>query len=161
MKTILLTLTLATASTAFCQSGACKTTLSTDTQAIGNDLAAIAGQANAQGFPQAVQALALELQTIMPGLNPPDQQLVQQFLTDLSAATSASGPGGSTITPIEKLVLSNDLNQVVLSTGITNSEINTISNDLLAVMNSLSGISTAQLQADTQKLVADAKSCKR
>jgi len=142
------------------QSNACVNTLSADAQTIVNDLSAIAAQGNAQGVPQAVQNLAKALQEIIPTLSVPDQQTVEKFLTDLSAATSSSGPGGSSITPSEKLVLTNDVNKIFVSSGLTTSQINTLTNDILAVMTSVSGISTVQLQADVQKTTADLKSCK-
>jgi hypothetical protein len=142
------------------QSSACTTTLSADAQAVSNDLAAIAAQAGALGFSQAVQTLAKDLEAILPTLSVPDQQLVEKFLNDLAAATASSGPGGASITPSEKIVLTNDINKILVSSGLTSSQINTLSNDILAVMSSLSGISTAQLQVDLQKMVADAKACR-
>lgn len=146
---------------ALAQGTACRTNLATDAQLIANDLAAIAAQAGDQGFGKAVQTLAKDLEALLPALASTDQQLVEKFLTDLTSATSSSGPGGSSITASEKLVLTNDLTQILVSSGISSSQITTIANDLNAVMASLSGISTAQLQADLQKLVADAKTCKR
>ena len=145
---------------AMAQSNACVNALSADAQAIANDLSAIAAQGSAQGVPQAVQNLAKALQEIIPGLNVPDQQTVEKFLTDLSAATASTGPGGSSITPSERLVLTNDVNKILVSSGMTTSQINTLVNDILAVMTTVSGISTVQLQADAQKTLADVKSCR-
>lgn len=143
------------------QSGACKTTLSADAQLIVNDVSAIAAQAQAQGFAAAVQRLAVDLEDLLPSLNPPDQQAVEKLITDLATATSTGSPGGSSITASERIILTNDLSQMLLSTGMSASQTVTVVSDVTAVMTSLTSISTAQLQTDTQKLITDTRSCKR
>ena len=48
---------------------------------------------------------------------------------------------------------------MVLSTGITADDLATLQADLDAVLASLEGISTDQLLADLDRLVADARAC--
>ncbi|MBX7220749.1 MAG: hypothetical protein K1Y36_12440 [Blastocatellia bacterium] len=137
----------------------CNGNLSADVQAVINDLTAISQQAQAQGFQQAMQNFVNSLKAILPTLSAPDQATVQKFINDLTTFTSSSSQGGTTITPLEQATLYTDFYNVVLSTGITVSQLQTLQANLVAVLNTLSGISTAQLQADFQKLVNDAKSC--
>ena len=138
----------------------CRQTLATDARAIAADLSAIAAQANAQGFNTAVEQLATDMEPILPTLTRPSQVAVQKFVTDLETAVSASSPGGSTITPAERLVLTNDWVILVTSTGATSTEITTISNDLTAALSILKGISAAQLQADLNTLIVNAQACR-
>ena len=157
MKNTMMLVVLAMTPALFAQD--CKTVITTDVQAVVADLSAIALQAKAQQFPQAVDQLAADLEAILPLLTRPDQLAVEKFLTDLDAAVSASGPGGTKITSVERVVLTNDLLAIVNSTGMTESQMETILTDLAAVTASLSGISAAQLQNDIQKLKTDLRAC--
>jgi hypothetical protein len=162
MKKITMTvsMTLASILTIHAQSTPCRATITADTQAVVADLSAIASQAGAQGFPEAMRNLATDLETILPSLNQPDQALVEKFVTDLEAAISSTGPGGPQITTAEKIQLSNDIVQLLTSTGMTSTQVNRILDDLSAVADSVSGISTSQLQADLRRLAADTNSCR-
>ncbi len=137
----------------------CGQSIANDAKAISADLSAIAAQADAQGFNSAVEQFAAGVESVLPALNRPSQDAVQKFVTDLANATSSSGPGGATITPSERLVLTNDWVILVTSTGATSSQISTISDDLVAVLSSMKGISLSQLQADFGILISDAQSC--
>jgi hypothetical protein len=139
----------------------CGGTIQTDVAAIVADLQAISAQAQAQGFPEAMEALVTDLEAILPTLSPPNQALVQELVDDLEAAVSETGPGGTSITHAEEAVLELDLYNVILSTGITSEQSTTIIEDILAAVGTVEGISTAQLQADVQKLIADAQACAR
>ncbi len=141
-------------------SSTCRATLTADAQLIANEISAIAAQASAQGFPAAVQELARLLQSLAPTLTRPDQTLIDTFLTDLKAASASTGPGGITITASEKLKLTNDITSILLSTGLTNSDIAAILNHLQTALASLEGISTANLRAAIEKTAADAKACR-
>jgi hypothetical protein len=161
--TMLVAMAVASASSMTAQtanSSNCRSLITSDVQAVVADLSAIAGQAKAQGFPQAMEKLAADLEAILPSLSAPDQVLVEKFVTDLQNAVSSTGPGGTTITAAERIQLTNDLVQLLLSTGMTSAQVDLILSDLMAVTSSLSGISTVQLQADLQKLAADVKACR-
>ncbi len=137
----------------------CNGTVQADIQLVITDLSAISAQAQAQGFQTAVQTLTTDLRTIIPTLTAPSQSTVQKFIDDLNKYTASTSMGGTTITAIEQAVLINDFNNVVLSTGITSTQLTTLQTDLVGVLNTLSGISTAQLQTDFQKLIADVQTC--
>ena len=137
----------------------CGGTLQSDVDAIAADLAAISAQANSQGFSVAVQVLVADLQAILPALSAPEQAQVQKLVADLQSATSASGPGGATITAPEQATLTLDLYNVLVSTGASPQEAALITTDILAVMGTVTGISTVQLQADVRRFAADAQSC--
>lgn len=142
------------------QSTGCGQVLATDARAVSADLSAISAQAKAQGFPAAVEKFAADLEVIVPTLDRPSQAAVEKLVTDLEQAVSASSPGGTTISAGERLILTNDLVAVASSTGLTQAQFATITADLTAVLGTLEGISTAQLQADLQILVADAQACR-
>ncbi|MEW6731528.1 MAG: hypothetical protein AB1489_09385 [Acidobacteriota bacterium] len=141
-------------SVATAASSPCSGTVYNDVKAVVADLSNIAAQANANGFKTAMQQFINDLKAILPTLSPPSQTTVQQLINDLNAAVA----DGKISTP-EQLTLVNDFYNLVLSTGLTSSQFETIKNDLIAVANTLTGISTAQLQTDLQKLSTDAKSC--
>lgn len=130
-----------------------------DVKAVVGDLAAIANQAEDQGFAEAVAAFADDLRAIVPGLTAPSQDAVETFVDDLEDAVSEDGPGGAEITALEQATLTVELYSIVLSTGITSEDLATLQADLLAAVGSLEGISTAQLEADLSQLVADASAC--
>jgi hypothetical protein len=118
------------------------------------DLSNIAAQANANGFRTAIQDFINVLKSILPTLSQPSQQVVQKFINDLNAAI-ADGQ----ISTLEQITLSNDLYNLVISTGITSSQLTLITDSLANVLSTLSGISTTQLKTDLQKLVTDAQAC--
>jgi len=137
----------------------CAQTIASDTKAITKDLSAIVAQADAQGFNSAVEQFASDVETILPTLNPASQTAVQKFVSDLIEATSATSPGGTTVTASERLKLTTDWTVLVDSTGITSEQIATISNDLISALNILKSVSTAQLQADISILRGDLGTC--
>lgn len=137
----------------------CVQTLASDARAISADVSAIAAQAKAQGFNIAVEQFASDMETILPTLDRPSQESVQKFVTDLESAISPSGPGGTSITAGERLMLTNDWVVLVTETGATSAQLTTISSDLTGVLSALRGISTAQLQSDLNTLVTDAQVC--
>lgn len=138
---------------------ACQATIASDVQAVTASLSAIAAQAKAQQFPQAVEKLADDLAVLIPTLSAPDRALVEKFVTDLQAAVDPAGPGGSTVTSVERLKLSNDLLALLTSTGLTSAQIQLILDDLAAISASLEGVSAAQLKADLQRLATDIQAC--
>lgn len=139
--------------------GDCLQTIATAAGAVAKDLAGIAAQANAQGFKTAVEQFASDLQSVFPTLNPPSQQAVQKFVTDLESATSPTSPYGTAISPGEQLILTNDWLILVTSTGLTSAEITTLTDDLTTAFASLQGISTSQLQGDLNVLLTDTRAC--
>lgn len=147
------------ASVAASAGNACSDAIRDDVDAIVDDLGAISAQANEQGFTVAIQQFVANLQVIVPTLTAPAQEIVQAFIDDLEAAIAEDGPGGTTITPAEQFGLTNDFYAVLFSTGISTSDLLSLEADLAAVFDSLSGISTAQLQADLAELVADIQGC--
>lgn len=141
------------------ETGACAQTLTTDAKAVTVDIQAIAAQANAQGFRDAVEQFAADIEEMLPTLSRPSQDAVEKFVTDLSKATSESSPGGTSISPSERLVLINDWVILVTSTGATQQQLDTITADLTAAFSALQGIDTTQLQTDLQVLLNDARAC--
>lgn len=160
MKRIILPLMLLSLSLNAQTSSTCRSTLAADAEQVAAQLSAIAAQANAQGFNAAVQDLARQLQTLAPTLSRPDQALIDTFIADLKAATDAAGPGGTNITNSEKLRLSTGLTNILLSTGMTLSDINTLLANTQAVFASLEGINPAALRAAIEKTISDAKACR-
>ena len=138
----------------------CQATITSDVQAVVASLSAVTSQAKAQQLPEALEQLAKDFATVLPSLSQPDQVLVEKFLTDLEAALSPSGPGGTAITATERLRLTNDLTQVLLSTGLTTAQAQLILDDIAAVFTAVEGISTAQLKSDLQRLATDLQACR-
>ena len=137
----------------------CGGTVMADVEAVVADLAEIAAQAEDQGFPEAMTAFADDLRAIVPTLTAPSQDAIETFLDDLADAVAEDGPGGSQITALEQATLSVEIYAVVLSTGITSTDLATLQNDLLAAVSTLDGISTDQLRADLEQLAVDASAC--
>lgn len=137
-------------------SSPCSGVVLNDAKAVILELANIAAQANSNGFKTAMQQFINTLSSILPTLSPPSQALVQQFINDLNAAIA-----DGSITTLEQLTLLNDLYNLVLSTGITQAQLQQIIADLNAVLSTLQGISTAALQSSLQKLYSDAQGCLR
>ncbi len=135
-------------------SSPCGATVSNDVRLVIADLASIASQAEANGFRVAIEEFTNVLKSILPTLSKPSQDLVQKFIDDLTVAI-ADGQ----ISTIEQITLSTDLYNVIISTGITSSQLTLITDSLANVLSTLSGISTTQLKADLQKLVIDAQAC--
>ncbi|MBL8151411.1 MAG: hypothetical protein JNN15_15920 [Blastocatellia bacterium] len=140
-------------------SSPCAAAVMASAQAVVADLVAISSQAQSQGFNVALQQFLTIVRTILPTLNQPSQATIQKFVTDVNQAISASSPGGTTITPAEQSILVVDFYNLVLSTGITTSQLQAIESSLIAVLNTLSGISTAQLQTDLRALIDNARNC--
>ncbi len=132
----------------------CGGNVNNDAKLVIMDLSNIAAQANANGFRTAIQDFINVLKSILPTLSQPSQQVVQKFINDLNAAI-ADGQ----ISTLEQITLSNDLYNLVISTGITSSQLTLITDSLANVLSTLSGISTTQLKTDLQKLVTDAQAC--
>jgi hypothetical protein len=137
----------------------CGGTVEADAEAVVADLAAIASQADEQGFQEAVALFADDLRAIAPGLTAPSQDAVETFVDDLEDAVSEDGPGGAEITALEQATLTVELYSIVLSTGITSEDLATLQSDLLSAVASLEGISTAELEADLRQLATDASAC--
>jgi hypothetical protein len=130
-----------------------------DVDAVVADLATISNQAQGQGFPEAVQAFAADVRAIAPTLAPPSRDAIETFADDLGDAVADDGPGGAEITPLEQATLTADFYAAVFTTGITTSELTTLEADLVAAVGTLTGISTDELRADVNALVADASVC--
>lgn len=135
-------------------SSPCGGAVNNDAKLVITDLANISAQANAAGFRTALQQFISVLRTILPTLSQPSQATVQKFIDDLNAAIV-----DGKISTAEQTTLTVDFFNLVLSTGITSAQLNMIDTALVNVLNTLMGISTAQLQADLMKLATDAQAC--
>lgn len=137
----------------------CGDTVRGDVALVAADLAAIADQAAAQGFPEAIELFAADLRALAPTLDRPSEQAVTTFAAALEAAVDENGPGGTTITPLEQATLTNELYGVVLSTGISAADLQRLYGELAAAVATLDGISTESLRVHGAQLVEDARAC--
>lgn len=133
---------------------ACGTASANDIKAIFSDLSRIPNLNNINAFKDALQAFNKDLQTLSQNLSPFGQKTIQKFTNDLTIVTS-----DGQISTLEQENLTASFYNLVLTAGISNTQLSIIQTSLLMRLNSIPNVSTKQIQTDLDRLSSDIQPC--